>query len=62
MLKSLEMLERREFCGSWMVSLVFFWVFRYWRNVTKLEDCRDMAVVTMALKRSVRRLHAREPE
>ena len=25
------------------VSLVFFWVFRYWCNVTKLEDCRDMA-------------------
>ena len=25
------------------ISLVFFRVFRYWRNVTELEDCRDMA-------------------
>ena len=25
------------------ISLVFFRVFRYWRDVTELEDCRDMA-------------------
>ena len=25
------------------ISLVFFRVFRYWRNVTELEDCKDMA-------------------
>ena len=25
------------------VSLIFFGVFRYWYNVTELEDCRDVA-------------------
>ena len=25
------------------VSLIFFGVFRYWCNVTELEDCRDVA-------------------
>ena len=41
------------------VSLVFFRVFRYWCNVTKLEDCRDMASSDyMALERSVKRLHS----
>ena len=42
--KSLEMLERREIPRLLDGSVwSFFGIFRYWCNVTELEDCRDMA-------------------
>ena len=34
--------EGNSMAVGW-ISRVFFWVFRYWRDVTELEDCRDMA-------------------
>ena len=42
--KSLEMVreEGNSMVVGW-ISLVFFRVFRYWHDVTELEDCRDMA-------------------
>ena len=35
--------EEGNFTVVGWISLVFFGVFRYWRDVTELEDCRDMA-------------------